>query len=194
MLTLKNQFIFPPIKTGYGDGSGIVTERHLAFYKRRSQYLGAVIPEPFYMDKGLRELPTQMGIDSDDKIDGLKKLTALLHETDTKAIAHLNHPGRMANPKILGNHFISSTDKPCENGGKTPKRMTKEDIAMVINLFKESAIRAQKADFDLTELQFGHGYLVAQFLSPFVNDREDEYGGTFENRVHRQRRILLRYL
>ena len=92
MLSLKNQFIFPPIKTGYGDGSGIVTERHLAFYKRRSQYLGAVIPEPFYMDKGLRELPTQMGINSDDRIDGLKKLTNLLHKTDTKAIAHLNHP------------------------------------------------------------------------------------------------------
>lgn len=190
MLSLKNQFIFPPIKTAYGDGSGIVTERHLAFYKRRSQYLGAVIPEPFYMDKGLRELPTQVGIDSDEKIDGLKKLTNLLQKTDTKAIAHLNHPGRMANPKIPGNHFISSTDKPCENGGKTPGRMTKEDIAMVINLFKESAIRAQKANFDLIELQFGHGYLVAQFLSPFVNDREDEYGGTFENRVRFPLEIL----
>ncbi len=190
MLSLKNQFIFPPIKTGYGNGNGTVTERHLAFYKRRSQYLGAVIPEPFYMDKSLRELPTQMGIDNDDKIDGLKKLTNLLHKTDTKAIAHLNHPGRMANPKIPGNHFISSTDKPCENGGKAPERMTKEDIAMVINLFKESAIRAQKANFDLIELQFGHGYLVAQFLSPFVNDREDEYGGTFENRVRFPLEIL----
>jgi len=190
MLSLKNQFIFPPIKTGYGNGNGTVTERHLAFYKRRSQYLGAVIPEPFYMDKSLRELPTQMGIDNDDKIDGLKKLTNLLHKTDTEAIAHLNHPGRMANPKIPDNYFISSTDKPCENGGKAPERMTKEDIAMVINLFKESAIRAQKANFDLIELQFGHGYLVAQFLSPFVNDREDEYGGTFENRVRFPLEIL----
>jgi 2,4-dienoyl-CoA reductase-like NADH-dependent reductase (Old Yellow Enzyme family)/thioredoxin reductase len=183
MLPLKNKFIFPPIKTGYGDVSGIVTERHLAFYKRRSQYLGAVIPEPFYMDKGLRELPAQMGIDNDDKINGLKKLTILLHKTDTKAIAHLNHPGRMANPKIPDNYFISSTDKPCENGGKIPKRMTREDITNVVNLFKKSAIRAQEADFDLIELQFGHGYLAAQFLSPSVNDREDEYGGTFENRV-----------
>ncbi len=190
MLSLKNQFIFPPIKTGYGDGSGIVTERHLAFYKRRSQYLGAVIPEPFYIDKGLRELPAQLGIDNDDKIDGLKKLTSLLHETDTKAIAHINHPGRMANPKIPGNYFISSTDKPCENGGKTPGRMTQEDITQVVNLFKESAIRSKKAEFDLIELQFGHGYLVAQFLSPFVNDREDEYGGSFENRTRLPLEIL----
>ena len=116
MLQLKNQFIFAPIKTGYGDKNGAVTNRHLDFYKRRSQYLGAVIPEPFYMDKGLRELPTQIGIDDDDKIKGLKKLVDSIHQSDTKAIAHLNHPGRMANPKIPGNNFLSSTDRPCENG------------------------------------------------------------------------------
>jgi len=191
MVPLKNQFIFPPIKTGYGDGSGVVTKRHLAFYKRRARYLGAVIPEPFYMDSGLREMPTQMGIDNDDKIDGLKKLTALFHKTDTKAIAHLNHPGRMANPKIPGNYFLSSTDKPCENGGATPKRMTKEDIEKVFDLFKQSAIRAQEADFDMIELQFGHGYLAAQFLSPFVNDRQDEFGGIFEHRVRFALRTFL---
>ncbi len=183
MLPLKNQFIFAPIKTGYSNGSGMVTEKHLAFYERRAKYLGAIIPEPLYLDKGLRELPTQMGIDNDDKIDGLKKLTALFHQTDTKAIAHLNHPGRMANPKIPGNYFVSSTDKPCENGGATPKRMTKEDIEKVFDLFKQAAIRAQQADFDMIELQFGHGYLAAQFLSPFVNDGDGEYGGSFEHRV-----------
>ena len=190
MIPLKNRFIFAPIKTGYGDGNGIVNERHLAFYKRRSKYLGAIIPEPFYMDKGLRELPAQMGIDNDDKITGLKKLTALLHKTDTKAIVHLNHPGRMANPKIPGNYLISSTDKPCENGGGMPQRMTKDDIEKVVGLFRESAIRAQKADFDLVELQFGHGYLVAQFLSPFVNDRKDEFGGSFDNRIRFPLKIL----
>ena len=69
MLSLKNPFIFAPIKTGYGNAEGFVTEKHLSFYKERAKYLGAAIPEPFYMDKGLRELPTQMGIDSDEKID-----------------------------------------------------------------------------------------------------------------------------
>ncbi|MEA2102197.1 MAG: oxidoreductase, partial [Thermodesulfobacteriota bacterium] len=71
MLELKNKFVFAPIKTGYGDGDGKVNERHMAFYKRRCKYLGGVIPEPFYLDKGLREIPTQMGIDNDDKIEGL---------------------------------------------------------------------------------------------------------------------------
>ncbi|MGC9363538.1 MAG: FAD-dependent oxidoreductase [Fidelibacterota bacterium] len=190
MLPLKNQFIFAPIKTGYSDGTGVVTARHLAFYKRRSRYLGAVIPEPFYMDEGLRELPTQMGIDNDDKIEGLRKLTALLHETETAAIAHLNHPGRMANPKIPGNYFISATDKPCENGGAVPLRMTQKDIDNVIGQFVESAVRAEKAGFDMLELQFGHGYLVAQFLSPFVNDRTDGYGGGLEQRARFAMEIL----
>lgn len=126
MLELKNMFILAPIKTGYGDVSGKVTDRHIAFYKRRCKYLGAVIPEPFYLDKGLREIPTQLGIDNDDKIEELQKLVASIHESGTKVIAHLNHPGRMANPNIPNNYFISSTDRPCENGGATPKRMDKK--------------------------------------------------------------------
>jgi len=190
MLQLKNQFIFAPIKTGYSDGTGVVTERHLAFYKRRAPYLGAVIPEPFYMDKGLRELPTQMGIDEDDKIEGLQKLVAIIHESGTKVIAHLNHPGRMANPKIPGNYFLSSTDSPCENGGSTPRRMEKEDMKKVADLFVEAAVRAEKANFDVIELQLGHGYLLAQFISPFVNDRKDEFGGNFENRIRFPLEIL----
>jgi 2,4-dienoyl-CoA reductase-like NADH-dependent reductase (Old Yellow Enzyme family)/thioredoxin reductase len=190
MLQLKNQFIFAPIKTGYSDGTGVVTERHLAFYKRRAQYLGAVIPEPFYMDKGLRELPTQMGIDKDDKIEGLQKLVATIHESGTKVIAHFNHPGRMANPNIPGNYFLSSTDSPCENGGSTPRRMEKEDMKKVVELFVEAAVRAEKANFDVIELQFGHGYLLAQFISPFVNDRTDEFGGSFENRIRFPLKVL----
>jgi len=183
MLELKNMFILAPIKTGYGDVSGKVTDRHIAFYKRRCKYLGAVIPEPFYLDKGLREIPTQLGIDNDDKIEELQKLVASIHESGTKVIAHLNHPGRMASPNIPGNHFISSTDRPCENGGATPKRMDKKDMEQVTSLFAKAALRAKKANFDIIELQFGHGYLLAQFLSPFVNDRTDEYGGSFENRI-----------
>jgi len=190
MLQLKNNFIFAPIKTGYSDKTGVITEKHLNFYEARSKFIGAVTPEPMYIDKGLRELPTQIGIDSDDKLEGLKKLTNTIHQFDTKVIAHLNHPGRMANPKIPDNIFLSSTDKPCENGGATPKQMNKDDIQQAINLFADAAKRAEKAGFDIIELQFGHGYLAAQFLSPKVNNRTDEYGKSFENRIKFPLQIL----
>ncbi len=192
MLPMKNNFIMAPVKLGYGDGSGRMNERLIAFYRRRSEYLGAVIPEPFYIDRGLREIPTQTGIDGDDKIEGLRALTSSLHESGAKVIAHLNHPGRMANPNIPGNYFVSSTDKPCENGGAAPVRMREEDMAKVLDLFSQAALRAESAHFDAIELQFGHGYLLAQFISPFVNDRTDEYGGSFENRIRFPLEILER--
>ncbi len=182
MLNLKNQFIFAPVKLGYSQ-DGKINENHLKFYEKRAKYLGAVTPEPLYIHKNLRELPTQMGIDNEDKIEGLKKLTALIHSTNTKAIAHLNHPGRMANPKIPTNEYFSSTDKACESGGPKPKKMDLKDIENSIDLFISAAKRAEESNFDFVELQFGHGYLVAQFISPKVNERDDVFGGLFENRI-----------
>ncbi|MBN2746939.1 MAG: FAD-dependent oxidoreductase [Bacteroidales bacterium] len=183
MKNLKNKFIMAPIKLGYANGDGLVNEKHVSFYEQRSHNIGAITLEPLYLDSGLREIPTQLGIDNDDKIPGLTQLVKLLHKNGAKAIAHLNHPGRMANPKIPGNYFVSSTDKVCETGGATPKQMTKEDIQHAINVFTAAAIRAEKAGFDFIELQFGHGYLLAQYISPKVNQRTDEYGGSFENRT-----------
>ena len=104
MLQLRNEFIFAPVKLGYSDGTGVVTEKHLDFYNQRSKHVGAVALEPLYIDSGLRELPTQMGIDSDNKIEGLKRLTGLIHSNGAKVIAHLNHPGRIANPKTSRNY------------------------------------------------------------------------------------------
>jgi 2,4-dienoyl-CoA reductase (NADPH2) len=183
MIELKNRFILAPIKLGYSDGTGVVTDRYLKFYSRRSQHIGAIIPEPFYLDAGLRELPTQLGIDHDDKITGLLKLADIIHRNGAKAIAHLNHPGRMANPRIPGNYFWSSSIRACENGGAVPEKMDRRMMDRVIQLFTDAARRAVLAGFDMIELQLGHGYLLAQFLSPQVNNRNDEYGGDFENRI-----------
>ncbi|MCF7929339.1 MAG: hypothetical protein K9L68_11325, partial [Spirochaetales bacterium] len=159
MLQLRNQFIFAPVKTGYSDGSGRVTDKHIEFYKLRSAETGGVALEPLYLDKGLREIPTQMGLDSEDKIPGLSKLNEVIHQNGSKVIAHLNHPGRMANPKIPGNYFLSSTDQACENGGAEPKRMDRQDMNRVVEQFRSSAALAEKAGFDALGIQFGHGYL-----------------------------------
>jgi len=173
----------PPIKLAYGDKTGKVNQKHLNFYEERNKYIGAIIPEPLYMDAGLREIPTQIGIDNDDKIEGLQKLTSTIKQNGAKAIAHLNHPGRIANPKIPNNFWWSATDKACENGGAKPEKMNREMMDKVIEMFVESSKRAVKSGFDMIEIQFGHGYLLAQFISPSVNDRDDEYGGSFENRI-----------
>jgi len=180
---LKNKFIMAPIKTGYGTKTGEVTDRHLQFYRRRNQYLGAITPEPFYLHPTLRELPVQIGIHNDDMITGLIRLADLIHENGSLAIAHLNHPGRMANPNIPGNQYLSSSNRICATGGKQPIAMDDESIADAQALFQNAAVRAQEAGYDFIELQFGHGYLIAQFLSENVNNRTDRYGGSWENRL-----------
>jgi len=183
MLQLRNQFIMAPIKLGYSDKTGNVNQKHLDFYDLRSRHIGAVTLEPLFFDTGLRELPTQIGIDNNNKLEGLKKLTALIHSNEAKVIAHLNHPGRMANPEIPGNYYWSSTNIACPNGGAVPKKMNRVMMDKVIDLFVDTAKRSVAAGFDIIELQFGHGYLLAQFISQGVNDRDDEYGGSFDNRI-----------
>lgn len=180
---LKNRFIMAPIKTAYGVKTGEITERHLQFFGRRNKYVAAITPEPFYLHPSLRELPVQIGIHNDDMIPGLKRLSEIIHEHGARAIAHLNHPGRMVNPNIPGNQFFSSSKQPCPAGGKEPEAMDQSQIEESQELFEKAAIRAEQAGYDFVELQFGHGYLIAQFLSNYINKRTDNYGGTWENRT-----------
>jgi len=182
-IELRNNFIMSAVKTGYGNSEGNITDRHLAFWEKRSKHVGAVIFEPFYIDKKVRELPTQIGIDSDAKIEGHKQLVETVHKNGSKAVAHINHPGRMANPKLPGNIYLSASEIQCPNGGQKPNAMTLEEITSVQQQFIDAAVRAEKAGYDLIELQFGLGYLISQFLSPNTNKRNDEYGGSFTKRM-----------
>ena len=182
-IELRNNFLMSAVKTGYGTSEGNITDRHLAFWEKRSKHVGAVIFEPFYIDKKVRELPTQIGIDSDNKIKEHKQLVETAHKNGSKAIAHINHPGRMANPKLPGNVYLSASEVQCPNGGQKPKAMTIKEMKSVQQQFINAAVRAEKAGYDLIEIQFGLGYLISQFISLNTNKRKDEYGGSFENRM-----------
>jgi 2,4-dienoyl-CoA reductase (NADPH2) len=182
-IKLRNSFLMSAVKTGYGDLEGNISERHLAFWDKRSKHVAAVIFEPFYIDKKVRELPTQIGIDSDEKIAGHKKIIETVHNNGAKAIAHINHPGRMANPKLPSNIYLSASDIKCPNGGQKPTALSLDEIKNVQQQYINAAVRAEKAGYDLIELQFGLGYLIAQFISSNSNKRTDEYGGLFENRL-----------
>ena len=88
-VTLRNSFFMSAVKTGYGDSEGNISERHLAFWDKRSRHVAAVIFEPFFIDKRVRELPTQIGIDSDNQIKGHEKLVETVHRNGAKAEAHI---------------------------------------------------------------------------------------------------------
>ena len=191
-LSLPNRLVMAPVKTGYGNPAGEVTQRHLDFYARRAQGgVGLIIPEPMYVHPSGRELPTQIGIHEDRLVDSLRRLTEVIHWHGAKVAAHLNHAGRMANPKAASPTLLSASAVACPAIGVVPQAIPPEGIFTVIGWFRDAARRAQEAGFDAVELQFGHGYLVAQFLSPLVNRREDEYGGDLAGRFRFAGELLL---
>jgi 2,4-dienoyl-CoA reductase-like NADH-dependent reductase (Old Yellow Enzyme family)/thioredoxin reductase len=143
-----------------------------------------------YIDIVGKEHPKQVGISDDGHIEGLKRLAAAIHEGETLAIAHINHAGRAARPKVSGSQPIAPSEVSCPLTGVTPAAMTTDQIADVIAKYAQAARRAVDAGFDIVELQFGLGYLVAQFISPHTNLRDDDYGGSKEKRYRFASEVL----
>jgi 2,4-dienoyl-CoA reductase-like NADH-dependent reductase (Old Yellow Enzyme family)/thioredoxin reductase len=184
-LTLPNRVVMTAVKLGYGTKEGEVTERHIAFYVRRAQGgVGLMATEPMYVQAYGRELPTQLGIHTDAAIPGLRRLTETVHAAGGLMMAHINHAGRAANPMLIpADELVSASDVFCPANQVTPRPLSLTKIAEVVVAFGEAARRVKEAGFDALEIPYSHGYLIHQFLSPHTNHREDEYGGTFENRL-----------
>jgi 2,4-dienoyl-CoA reductase-like NADH-dependent reductase (Old Yellow Enzyme family)/thioredoxin reductase len=184
-LTLPNRIIMTTVKLGYGTIKGEVTERHIAFYVRRAYGgIGLITSEPLYIHNSGREIPTQLGIDRDILIPGLKHLINAVHEADGRIMAHINHAGRVANPKLIpAEERVSASDVFCPANQVTPRPLTLLEIDEIVGAFRDAARRVLEAGFDAIEIPFSHGYLIHQFLSPHTNHRTDEYGDSFQNRL-----------
>jgi 2,4-dienoyl-CoA reductase-like NADH-dependent reductase (Old Yellow Enzyme family)/thioredoxin reductase len=190
-LELANRLLMAPVKTAYGNKNGDVTDRHIAYYARRAEGgIAAIILEPLYVAQAGKEHPKQLSILTPDNVAGLKKLTVALHDKGTIAIAHLNHAGRAAKPKASGRNPEAPSAVACPSTGITPDVMTVERIGEVVGRYASAAGKAVEAGFDMIELQCGLGYLINQFLSLHTNLRDDEYGGSGENRYRFLREVL----
>jgi 2,4-dienoyl-CoA reductase-like NADH-dependent reductase (Old Yellow Enzyme family) len=131
-----------------------------------------------------RIMPNYATIDADDKIPFWRAVGKAVHEYDCKYILQLSHGGRQRD--IPGIEFpvgLSSTDRQDPMHGFQCQRMTVADIRDTVTAFAEGARRARDAGLDGVELHGANGYLFTQFLSSAINDREDEYGGSLENRA-----------
>lgn len=124
-------------------------------------------------------------------IDDLIQLTSSVHNEGALASIQIGHSGNMANSRVSGKRPISPSGGINWYGYNFPKKMTKSDIKNVVNDFVDAVIVAAEGDFDAIEVHAGHGYLISQFLSPYTNKRNDEYGGSFENRSRFLREVLV---
>lgn len=116
-------------------------------------------------------------------VDGLRRLTAAVHSEGAAASIQLTHGGFFADPKVIGGKPMGASKKFNNYRMTACRPMEDEDIQRVIDDFGEAARAAQSAGFDAVEVHAGHGYLLSQFLSPWTNQRDDEWGGDPERRA-----------
>jgi len=191
-LQLPNRVVMTTIKLGYSDLQGQINGRHIAFYTRRAEGGVALIAtEPLFVLSNGREIPTQLGIHKEAVMPGLQHLTDAVHSAGGYIMAHINHAGRVANPKLVPDgELVSASDIFCTSNQVTPRPLQINEIAEYVAAFREAARRVQQSGFDAIEIPFSHGYLIHQFLSPHTNQRTDQYGGSFEGRIRFGSEIL----
>ncbi len=178
-VTLKNRLTMAPLYLGYAGEGGTVSEMLLAHYRLMAQSgVALVVVENATVDHPQASGSNRtLRADSDDNLEGLKTLAATIKAAGAKACLQINHAGRFAGvaPEALAPSAV-------ETFGKLPRALDKAEIPGVVARYAQAALRAKHAGFDMVELHGGTGYLLAQFLSPRTNQRDDAYGGSLENR------------
>lgn len=182
-LTLKNRAVMPPMGTGYGNADSTVGDRLIRYLARRARGgTGLIITEVCAVDPRGKAFLNEIGAWSDTFIPGLTRLTEAIHGEGGKIALQLHHAGRETFEAAAGGKPEAPSPIPSVVLGQPCEEMSVARIAFVIDAFAQAAIRAKAAGFDAVEIHGAHGYLLNQFLSPFSNQRTDEYGGTEENR------------
>jgi 2,4-dienoyl-CoA reductase-like NADH-dependent reductase (Old Yellow Enzyme family) len=194
-LTLANRIVVSPM-CEYSSVDGFSNEWHLVHLGSRAVGGAAlVLTEATAVTPGGRISPQDLGIYDDQHVPGLARIVRFIHTQKTLAGIQLAHAGRKA-----------STARPWEGGGMiaraqggwepvgptaepfapnypAPCRLSVPEIAGIVGAFRIAAQRALAAGFDVVEIHAAHGYLIHEFLSPLVNTRSDDYGGSFDNRA-----------
>lgn len=196
--SFRNRIVLSPM-CQYKAKDGVISDWHFQHYSRFAfSGLGAAFVEATGVSPEGRIGHGCTGIWSDSHVEGLSKVAKIFNEYNCLSGIQLAHAGRKASylRPWDGASPITENDKvepawqtigpsaiPINNSSPVPKEMTVEDINKVREDFKKAAQRADKAGFDIIEIHGAHGYLLHSFFSPLSNQRNDQYGGSFENRI-----------
>lgn len=194
-VTFRNRIVVSPM-CQYSSHDGFANDWYLVHLGSRAVGGAAlIIQEATAVSPEGRISYEDMGIWKDEHIAPLKRITTFIHEHGAIAGIQLAHAGRKASTEKpwVGNQQIKEGERswlpvapsaiPFRESDRTPLELTAGEIKQVIIHFKDAAARALEAGYKLIEIHAAHGYLVHQFLSPLSNQRTDDYGGSFENRI-----------
>jgi 2,4-dienoyl-CoA reductase-like NADH-dependent reductase (Old Yellow Enzyme family) len=202
-VTFRNRIAVAPM-CQYSSTDGYANDWHLVHLVSRAVGgAGLVITEAAAVEPRGRISPQDLGIWSDAHIEPLAKTVELIHNLGSIAGIQLAHAGRKASTappweggKVVDESaggwrpVVSSSAIAFTENHPVPEALNSEGIAQIIHAFVQAAKRSVEAGFKVIEIHAAHGYLLHQFLSPLSNHREDEYGGSFENRTRLLREVV----
>ncbi len=191
-LPVKNRIYLPAMHLGMADNFE-VTDRIIAFYEERARGGAAMITVGYATIDEYSGNTLNIGAHKDEYIPGLKKLADAIRSNGAKSCVQLNHAGRYnfsffmdGNPPVAPSAIASRMTR------ETPRALEVEEIKAIVENFAKAAKRVKDAGYDAVEVLHGTGYLISEFLSPLTNCREDEYGGSFENRIRFGLEIMIK--
>ena len=181
---IKNRFVMPSMGSGHSQPGGMINEETIEYYCERARGgFGLIVAEFSGVDvEGLCSIP-QFRIYSDEFIPVYKKLSDAIHAAGAKTFLQLHHAGRVGDSTVTGKQLVSSSRIPSPVAVDPIRSLKTEEVYALIERFGDAAARAKAAGFDGVELHGGHGYMIAQFMSGYLNKRTDEFGGDILGRA-----------
>ena len=179
-LVMKNKFMLAPLTNTQSHEDGQLSEEEFKWLTMRAKgQFGLVMTCAAHVQPGGKGFPGQLGIFADEHIKGHQRLSQKVKSYGSLAVIQLHHAGMRSPAALIQEKPVC----PSANEEHDARALSLSEINQLKHDFVLAAQRAQKSGYDGVEIHGAHGYILAQFLSPTINTRTDEYGGSIENRA-----------
>jgi len=190
LLELPNRLVRSATAERMADEIGVPQPKLKALYQDLVKGgIGLIITGHMYVNPAGKCHSEMTGVYQDELIPGLSNLTQTVHQSGGKIACQINHGGGKCDPGILQDALSPSAAGTESIFNRVSRELSEEQILDTINDFTQAAWRVKEAGFDAVQIHSAHGYLINQFLSPLSNQRNDQWGGSLENRSRFLREI-----
>ena len=193
-MVVPNRLVFEPMGNYYAELNGDASQRDCDFYAERGRGgCGLVITEVCSVNRTTgRGDARNLVLDNDEAIPSFRKMAEATQATGAKFAVEIYHPGCQGVPPLCEDGILVSPSGQQSKLLMAPTRALEHDeVLTIIEEFIAAGVRVFKSGADAVELHAAHGYLLCQFLSPYTNHRDDEFGGSLEGRAEIMRRIII---
>lgn len=198
-ITVPNRIFMAPLTRLRSIEPGDIPTPLMGEYYRQRATAGLIISEATQISFQAKGYAGAPGLHSSEQISAWKAINAAIHQDGGHSAVQLWHTGRISHASLQpeGKAPVSASAINAETrtslrdakgqavreDTSTPRALSTDEVVGIVGDFRQAVINAREADFDLVELHAAHGYLIHQFLSPASNQRDDQYGGSIENRT-----------